>query len=265
MEAPLERTSQHPKGTEFRGVLLSIGLHASLFVFLISRQALFPASKPIQIEQTLRVDLVGLPDLVKAEMPTAMPAPAPPTVDEPEAAQRDTAAPPPPEKSEMVIPKKESEKASKPAPEVNRKNQIANALKRIKSIEKLKDQEEKTEREEAQEAAVIKGNKVSPGNSLSGEAKEALEVSYYEKVKDALAENWSLPPWLAKQELSAQVMVQLDSNGQLQNLRFLKSSGNAQFDNIVKNTIRDSLPLPRPPKNLIGQMTDKGMVLGFPL
>jgi TonB family protein len=253
------------KSVSIRSATFSIALHACLFFFLVSKNSFFPETKPLVIQPTLRVDLVGLPDQLKNELPTALPNR--PEQVEPEATKRDVPAPPPvAEKNDLVIPTKEKVKPLLQK-EIDRKTQISQALKRIKSIERLKDLEEKSEREksDAASATLIKGNKVSPGNSLSGEAKEALEVSYYEKVKDALTENWSLPPWLAKQDLAAQVMIQIDESGQLKNLRFLKSSGNSQFDGIVKETIQSSLPLPKPPKNLINQISEKGIVLGFPL
>ena len=263
MDGILEAT---PKQSSVFSAVLSVTLHATLLLFITSGESFFPSSKPLEIPQTLRVDLVGLPDLKKNEMPVALPS-RPEEKDEPEAAPQETTPPPPAAKDEMIVPSKKKEKAVE-APvkpkEIDRKAQMAQTLKRMKTLERLKESEEKSEKSE-ETATLIKGNKVSPGNSLSGEAKEALEVGYYEKVKDALTENWSLPPWLAKQELSAQVVIQVDAAGQLQGMRFLKSSGNAQFDNSVKATIRQSLPFPHPPKNLIDTVGGKGIVLGFPL
>lgn len=253
--------------TESQSFIFSIVLHSLLLLFFIGQKVFTPQLKPMVIEPTLRVDLVGLPDLTKNEMPEALLRNAPKEIPAPVPEKIKEAEPPKLiEKAEMSIPDKKIPPPKKGIPEktVPLKNQISNALNRIKSIESLKMEQEASERD-TQNATLIKGNRISKGSSLSGAAKEALEVSYFEKVKDALNDNWALPPWLARLPLSAQVLIQIDAEGHVLSSRFIKSSGNSQFDQMVKTTIQETIPFPRPPKNLLSQISEKGFVLGFPL
>ena len=48
-----------------------------------------------------------------------------------------------------------------------------------------------------------------------------------------MQENWALPIWLERQKLSAQVQIWIDASGRLLRFAFVKTSGNAQFDEAV--------------------------------
>ena len=74
---------------------------------------------------------------------------------------------------------------------------------KIRALERLKDKTEEAPPAEDDEAIVIKGNQVSKGTSLSGDAKEQAQAGYYDLLRDSLAEYWSLPVWLQRQSSSA--------------------------------------------------------------
>jgi colicin import membrane protein len=139
-----------------------------------------------------------------------------------------------------------------------REKKLKNALARIKSLAKIQGAEE------TPDLSVVKGNKISKGTSLSGDAREAAEATYFDVIRDRLQENWALPVWLARQNLSAQVTIFIDGSGQVKGIRFDKSSGNAQFDDAVKKAIVDSVPFPRPPAGL-ADLLASGVPAGFPL
>jgi len=136
------------------------------------------------------------------------------------------------------------------------------ALARIRSIEKLKPQAESEEENETI-GAIVKGNKVSPGTSLSGEAKEAAEVSYFERVRDRVSEHWSLPPWLARQELSAQMLIQIDKQGRITRQKLVKSSGNPRFDEAITRALNTAQPLPTPPPALPAYVAPNGILVAL--
>lgn len=77
--------------------------------------------------------------------------------------------------------------------------------------------------------------------------------------------NWSLPTWLARQNLSARVQIFIDSQGKVQGIRFHKPSGNAQFDEAVQKAISKSQPFDSPPKDMAATLLTRGVFLGFPL
>lgn len=228
-------TAKHETG---RGVRNSAILHIAAIVgFLIYTRVVPPEAMPMI--PTLRVDLVGLPDQLKKDLVLpAEPAPekvepAPPVAKEP--------APEKPKAEEMVLkPKKEKETAA------DRASAMKNALKRMKALAKV-----------TEEDAPIKGNRVSQGSSLDGNAREG-EATYYDRLRTRLQENWALPVWLSRQNLSARVQVQIDAVGRLSGFTFVQRSGNAQFDEAVARTLRDSAPFPRP----TGAVS---VLVGFPL
>jgi len=239
---------------------LSAAIHLAVFGFLFLKWIFFP-SAPMTFIPTLRVDMVGLPDVLKKDLSRLehlpLPkeeAPALPKKAEPKADVEPTSS-----KDILFKPKKVKSLPSEKKVE----NQMKSALNRIKALDKIKDDDDTPK--STSETAVIRGNKISPGTSLSGEAKEAIETSYFEKVRDQLLEVWTLPPWLARQNLEAQIQVTINGVGVVTGLRFIKPSGNAQFDEAVKAAISQAQPLPKPPKDILGLVGSQGILIGFPL
>jgi outer membrane biosynthesis protein TonB len=248
-----------------RWFIFSIGGHGALLALLAIKSLIYP-SDTIMHTPTLRVDMVGLPDILKKDlmkipktMPADLPQPAPAKKVPPAVvvAPEEAATP-----DEMVLhPKKASvTKAEKK----QREKKISNALARIRALEKVSEEDAKDERAEA-DAVIVKGNKISKGTSLTADAKESMESSYFDLVRDALVENWALPPWLARQNLAAKVQIKIGSGGQITFIRFVKNSGSTAFDEAVKNTLRASQPLPVPPAAIVGNVGDAGILIGFPL
>lgn len=235
-----------------RAVTWSFVGHGAIALFIVLKSLVFPG-EPVMIAPALRVDLVGLPDLLKKDLssvPKILPKsetpakPATKPVPSAEIAKPD----------EMVLHPKKTEKTKK---------KIDAALARIRALERLKD---KTDDENAdEEAIVIKGNQISKGASLSGDAREKAQFGYYDLVREALVEYWALPTYLTREKLSAQIQMRIDPAGRVLSLKFVKSSGNPKFDEAIRATIRDAQPLPRPPKELLGSLADDGIVVGFPL
>ncbi len=243
------------------GFRWSIAGHLGIMLLVIIKSLVFPGvSTPYT--PTLRVDMVDLPDALKKDM-HGMPKTASKEMQEAlkkaesEAKKikpqisKEVAAP-----DELVIQPKSASKQDTSS----REKKLKNALARIKSLSKIAPVSE----EEAPNLAVVKGNKVSKGTSLSGDAREAAEATYFDLIRDRLHENWALPVWLSRQNLSAQVTIFIDAAGRLKGIRFSKSSGNAQFDEAVKKSISDSEPFPRPPAGL-SDLLANGIPAGFPL
>jgi TonB family protein len=127
------------------------------------------------------------------------------------------------------------------------------ALARIKALEKIKAGE------------TIKGNKVMKGSSAKGVSTESAETIYLDVVRDKISSEWELPQWLQDKNFSAKVLVKIDRRGMISIVRFLKNSGNAQFDAAVKRTLQIASPLPVPPIAVLPSVSQDGIVLGFPL
>ncbi len=248
------------------GAKLSLILHLALVIFMIAKGIILPSDEPLALPPVLRVDVVGLPDLLKQEK-TALPK----TVAAPKAAE----LPPEPKskeepaknvatKDEMVLkPKSQTKdaqetKASEAKQEKDRKKKISSALDRIKALNRI-------ENDVADDGIVIKGNRVSPGTSTADDAREAGESSYLDLLRDHLADNWALPVWLSRQQLSAQVRLYIDGRGKISSFRFVKASGNTQFDDQVQRTLKSSEPYPVPPGHVAASLLRNGVLVRFPL
>jgi outer membrane biosynthesis protein TonB len=225
----------------------SLIAHLSLIAFVILKSFVFPG-KPIPYTPALRVDLVALPDLLKKDLKFIPPTPPAATKEKPK------------EKEEIVEEKAEEEEAVITTKKKDaRENKIKNALARIKALDKI------SEESKTPPSPIIKGNAISKGTSLSGDAKETAMTSYYDLVRNKLQENWSLPVWVARQEFSCQVQIFIDMRGRISRYRFSKVSGNAQFDEAVKKTLKISQPFPPPTEDIASTVLVDGILVGFPL
>jgi TonB family protein len=249
----------------------SLVAHGGLALFIIVKSLVFP-SDLVMVAPALRVDVVGLPDILKKDLSQVSKSlPQEALKEQLEAAAKqakevkpiDVPKEAPASKEEMVLNPKKVEKTEK-VDDAKREKKLQSALARIRALERLKDKEE-TDREEAADAVVIKGNQVSKGTSLSGDARESMEAGYYDLVRERLVEFWSLPPWLSRQKLGAQVLITIDGAGNITSTKFVKQSGNPQFDEAIQGTLRDAQPLPRPPSKIASTVAREGIVVGFPL
>lgn len=222
------------------GIKWSVIFHLLILVFLVSKGILLP-EKRIQYIPTLRVDIVGLPEILKKDLPGM---------------SDDVSKGKEADKSEMDTP---SDDLSPKGKKAVRQKKMNTALAKIKALQKI------SQSLKNKPPALIKGNIVSDGTSLSGEARESAEPNYFDKVLEQVKMNWTLPVWLARQNLSAQILIFIDSNGRIQGMKYVKKSGNQQFDDEVDRTLNSSQPFPPPPAQIAGSTLRNGILLGFPL
>jgi TonB family protein len=252
-----------------QGIKWSIIAHLALFTFVIAKTLVFP-SRPVLYIPSLRVDIVGLPDQLKNENIANTPPSETLTEAlkraEQEARKIENKVKPLPkapkaekaEPDEMVLkPKKSSEKEEK-ADDAKREKKMKSALDRIKALEKIKDDVKPA-------SNVVKGNKVSRGTSLSADARESAEGSYFDLIKDRLHDHWALPVFLQRQNLKARVLIKIDNRGRLRSFVFEKASGNPAFDREVERTLQQSQPFPVPPDEVASSVLVDGISVGFPL
>jgi TolA protein len=255
------RRAATPRQDDHFGLKISILAHGVLVFFLLVKGVFFPG-KPIPFTPALRVDMVGLPDVLKKDLHKLSKIPAPPEIEKAlkEAEQRIKERPV--EKQPKAAAKAEDEvglKQRKDAAVLAKKNK--SALERMKALAKIAEEEDTTPKQ----SAIVKGNMISKGTSLSPDAKESLTNGYLDILRDRLQENWALPVWLARQKLDAQVLLFIDAKGRVTGVKFTKSSGNAKFDDEVRNAITRSQPLPAPPEGIGSSLLANGVLIGFPL
>jgi TonB family protein len=255
------------------GLRWSLLVHVGIIAVVLIKSLVFPNEPKLYIP-SLRVDIVGLPDLLKnekkmipqgkslddiqkilekaqrdADRLKKIPPPKPVKVKEPPV---EKAAP-----DEMVLKPKQVPPKNEKAEE----RRLKAAMDRIKALSKIDAERDNSDDDTPKSAPLIKGNKISKGSSQDGDAKESNDTNYYDSVRSKLQENWALPIWLSRQNLSAQIQITIDGRGRVRDFRFVKPSGNPQFDDAVKRTLAESQPFPTPPSDLLMN----GILIGFPL
>lgn len=254
----------------------SLGLHGGLLLLMVASEFISPSTSEI-FQPSVQIDMVALPDLVKAQnapvVDTTLPvkdAPPPPP-------------PPPPPEEKAPVAKAEEKPEPAVADEMALKKEKAAESEAKKAMERLKAQMRKQQREEErlreaeinkrQEGlkrfeetyrAALRGNQTNQGTSASGAIAEARNA-YFGHMTERLRSNWALPAWLQGKGLRAVVRMYVDNRGHAIRYNFVQSSGNDVFDEYVKRAIKDSSPFAPPPEEMAKGLRNNGLELEFPL
>ena len=240
------------KGFLSRFLIVSAFLHLLAYLlFLLGPSLRFSESKPYI--PSLRVDLVGLPTQKAPE--SAAPAPAEDSAPTPAPAPKKNRIRDLPDEGDTFL-KKTKTKTKESKKEKEAKRKLKQAIERIRAIERIK---------ALAAAEEIRGNRISKGSSLSADARTTLEAGYFDVVLEQVRTHWELPKWLLGQGLSAKVLLQIDSRGNIRNFKFVQPSGNPGFDQEVKRALLAANPFPIPPQDISAAILNDGILLGFPL
>ena len=133
-------------------------------------------------------------------------------------------------------------------------NQAFDKLEAMKSIERIK---KEVESSGETNSSVSKGT--TEGLKMSFQ-----ELRYFTSLRAHINMYWSLPQELADRNFRTEVFTIINKEGQILRGEITKSSGNADFDARVLETIERASPFPKPPTKEIEKMLLKGVVLKFP-
>lgn len=273
----LEQEQQQQDEQFNRGIGVSFVLHAVLISFF-TLKAVFFTPEAIDFTQAVRVDMVGLPD--KVDPNNLPPAPAAkenpkPAKEEPKAVEK-PAEKAPPKKADAPkpeLPKQQPKKDDGINLEKNKASQQSaiEKLKAMAALEKIKEEvaEEKKKTPppgtgtDTTGGAKVKGNMVSPGTALTG-LNKLQHDTYGADLNRHIKQHWEVPEWLAKRDLKAQVVVYLDTRGNVLERKIVKSSGNPEYDEAALTTIDKSSPFPAPPEKFQAYVSVNGILIGFP-
>jgi TonB family protein len=231
---------------------------------MYSLKVSFFTDEPLIYEPAVRVDLVTLPDKllqeseelpkeeVKEEKKTTQELP------HKDSALKETKPP----VAVIKEPTVELEKSK-----LKKKTESESAIDMLRkdvAIEKVKGMLSKEKNKESQEATkVYKGNILSPGTELQGVNKMDHQ-DYHGLLDHHVKQFWSLPEWVAKAKLKAQVRIHLNENGLLVDAKIVKSSGQTSYDDSVMESVRKASPYPAPPIKFRDVVRVDGILLGFP-
>lgn len=271
MSAAEENSQQNDESLK-NGLGVSFILHAILLSFF-TLKAVFFTPESIDFSQAVRVDMVGLPDkTTPKEMPPAHKEEAKPAPQK-EAAKETPKEKPAPEPTPVTkIPPKVAQKDPDAINLEKVKSKQQNAMDKLKAMAALDKIKEEVAAEKKKDAGhgkkdegsqAIKGNQVSAGDSLTG-LNKLQHDTYVSDLDRHIKQHWSLPEWLAKRDLKAQVRVQVDARGLVIGKKIVKSSGNPSYDDEVLATIEKSSPFPAPPAKFVSLLESEGILIGFP-
>jgi colicin import membrane protein len=262
-----------------RSLLLAIGMHALLFVFLWGGIR-WQSSEPVGVEAEVW------------DMTTQQAAPPPPPAPEPEPEPepvKETPPPPPPPPSEVVQPKpqepdialqrkKEKEKQlekERLAEEKRKQDEKQRKLEDEQEKQKLAEQQKKKEKEEADKAKKLAEKKeadrlakaraaemqritgAAAGASTGTAAKSTaprIDNGYVAKLKAKIQGNVSYTG--GKQDVEALFRVTQLPTGEVISVRKIKSSGVPAYDAAVENAINKSSPLPKKDDGTVARELD---------
>lgn len=246
---------------------MKISLITHVVIFLaLTIKATFFSDPPIQLENAIRVDMVGLPDKVTELPPTPAPTPAAPPK-QVEMPKKDL-TPPVPVKPEVVTkptPKVKDPEAVNLDKTKSKQKQALEKLKQMQALESIqKDLETENKKKAAQAASQVKykGNVLSSGSELTGLNKMQAD-NYTGEVLRHMKNHWEIPQYIKNNSLSTMVLVRFDESGNILSKNVVKSSGNAAFDEIVLSAIQNSSPVPPPPAKFAKIASIEGFLFRF--
>lgn len=157
------------------------------------------------------------------------------------------------------------EKKAEPAPETKPDEQKQeldkrDAMKRL-ALEALR-QQQKTDKElkapEADPLAQLAESMAKTGKLNKGPGKAALgthAAKYMGLLREAIRSNYNLPEVysLKGAGIKVQLAIEINDAGQVSSLKVQESSGDPAFDSLTMDAVRASVPLPKPPPDLVGQ------------
>lgn len=242
-----------------RFIFISLFFHAVIFLILIFSHYWFP-NETIEFERAIRIDMIALPDKVDSIQPKPVNA-------ESLTPEKKEPTPTVIKPSEIVVPSKPTDstitKQSSDKSKI-RPNSGINKINQLSALEKLNKTIHADEQLKAQlKNHIFKGNMLADGNSLKGLTKLEAE-EYVFQVEDHIRNRWKIPQWMVGKSYRAKALVKWDSNGVVTLIQFIESSGSDAFDEVVMNTIQESVPFPAPPEKFVAMMRKQGVIFGFP-
>ena len=252
--------SQDEQDKKFnQGIVVSFSVHAIAASILIL-QIVFFSHPSIDISHAIRVDMVGLPEKLKANQ---MPAKVEeilkekaPVVEEKPVAE---------ELKKPVLPKKEAvaDKDSIDLKKSKSKQKLAvEKLKAQSAIEKMR-QEMKDSTDIKKPSAPVKGRVISAGSTLTG-LDQLQNDNYLQELDAHIKQFWALPQWLKNKPLKARVLVKFDKLGKILSSHIVQSSGQSAYDDYCLQAIDQAAPFPRFADKFSEKYSKDGVVFGFP-
>jgi outer membrane biosynthesis protein TonB len=232
-----------PQPLVWLSILGSAGLHLGLVAALVVGGILQETAKPARDTVIITRLLKKGEERPKHQLPHKD-VPRPP-------------APPPPAPAPAVAPRPEASPAPRPEPRPRQPAPADYSKDQRSALDALEQEVKKTQY--AQDG--------HPDGDPDGDSDEvALGNLYLTKMHQAVKRNYSVPELIPEKErlfLRAVVILRLEPNGQIKDLRFETRSGNDLYDSAVEAAIRRAAPFEAPPKELSARYARDGIGIPF--
>lgn len=269
-----------------RFLFVSFAIHA--LVFLVRIDDWFPESKPIMEELVIEAELMpdlnmdgakddALPNAAKAEEIKVIKQILPqlPKVFElekkVEEKKEDALAEEEVDKSkkyeeEQPKPLEEKEKSNESEVAKNEVNKDAMKIKKKEALERLLKEAARKEEKFADQTSAPLSKKLAQrkeelesqdDGSSGGGGISGIRMNKYRKaLYRAIKRNYSVPAAynLQNAEIVAKISIVLNASGDVREIKVHESSGDEAYDYLALKAVKDSVPLPKPPKEQAGKM-----------
>jgi colicin import membrane protein len=229
------RSEKRPAPGRRISIALAIAVHVALAAFLIYGvrwQSEPPAAVEVELVRSVPAPAAEPPPPAPEPEPEPKPEPPPPPKVEPKL------EPPPPPKPDIVV-KKEKEKPkpvpkAEPQPKWDPSKDLLEEERRIAEQKRLTAQvAAEQQRLDAQKAA------------QAAAARDKALAEYGDLIRGKIRGNIVLPPDIKGNPAAVFEVAQLPS-GEVIDVRRIKPSGHAAYDDAVERAIHKSSPLPKP-------------------
>lgn len=204
--------------------IVSVSMHAVLFALVLWGWQASSSEKRVTMPRYIEAKIVQL-DAAAPE--AAPPKPEPKTIDvaarreEAERQRREEEA----SRRAAQLKKEKAEKARKEKERKEKEEQLAR---------EAAEQERQSEQRRMQEA--LEEELEAERSRLQAQENEALAQSFTALISDRIERNWSRPP-SARNDMRAELSIQLVPTGRVVNVTIVKGSGNDAFDSSAEKAV----------------------------
>jgi len=232
--------------SEKRWLIISISIHLTIISILLAGNSIYRfISRPVFISggigdgEPINIDVVGMPNILKKDIASL---------------------------NKDVV-------EEKVKPEMTLLEKTKNSLQKDSLVSKIKDAVQE-EQNYLAKIKIIKGLQaqkgVAGGTSMNstgtggGESTEAVQANpYFHTIKQYVRNYWKIPNWMKPDGLNALVVVKIADDGNISEASISQSSGNADFDALALNAVKNAAPFPTPPVS-VRETLHSGVILSFP-
>ena len=266
-------------------LFFSLLIHTVLSVYLIldPLSGVF-AKKPTRITQSVRISSIDFSALPGTNLTSAkkqddpdLPLKKSVAIPTPQTKLKNKASKPvsqalPDPKKKLKNKTTKKHKSSPTNPLKNKKNQVlkniqkkqSHALDKLSALESIEKIKQELAQQEESPPSLPEKNPQGEDSQNSEPALGFQTLQYFAGLKAHIKMYWNLPQELASQNLHTQVYAEINREGRILKTEIRKSSGNADFDARVLETINRADPFPAPPTKEIEKLLSKGVAFNFP-